>query len=105
MAETVSMEEMDVMDCQVPKDLRGLQGNLVPPVDPQGHKGRLELGGQLDHRELWDQLDQGVEGSSTPGGERAHVLTSQEQQWCTQGELEGPITGRWEVELTIYVCL
>ena len=51
-AETVSMEEMDAMDCQVPKDLRGLQGNLVPPVDPQGHKGRLELGGHLDRVEL-----------------------------------------------------
>ena len=88
MGGTVSLEEMDVMDCPVLKDL----------------KDRLELGGHLDHRGPWDQLDQGVEGPSTPGGGRVPVLMSLEQSWCMQEELEEVITHIVEVVLTISVC-
>ena len=89
MGETVSLEETDAMDCLVLKD----------------HKDSLELGGHLDHRGPWDQLDQGVEGSSTPGGERDPVLISLEQSWCMQEELEEVTTPTAVVELTTSVCL
>jgi hypothetical protein len=62
MVEMVIMEEMDVMDCLVLKDPKDLKGSLVQQVDPQDLQASQELGGQLDHKELLDHLDQGVEG-------------------------------------------
>ena len=44
---------------QGPKDL---EENLVQQVDLQDLKASQELGEQLDHKDLLDQLDQGVEG-------------------------------------------
>ena len=90
--EMVSLEEMDVMDCLVLKD----------------HKDSLELGGHLDHRGPWDQLDQGVEGSSTPGGERAPagaLMSLDRAGIYIQEELEEVTTPTVEVELTTSVCL
>ena len=62
MVKMVSMEETDVMECLVLKDHQDLQGNLVQQVDLQDLKASKELGEHLDHKELLDQLDQGVEG-------------------------------------------
>jgi hypothetical protein len=62
MAEMVSMEEMAVMDCLVLKDPKDLKENLVQQVDLQDLKASQELGEQLDHEDMLDQLDQGVEG-------------------------------------------
>ena len=62
MVEIVRMEEMDVMECLVLKDHLDLKGNLVQQVDLQDLKARQELGDHLDHKDLLDQLDQGVEG-------------------------------------------
>ena len=62
MVEMVNMEGMDVMKCPVLKDQQDLQGNLVQQVDLQDLKASQELGEHLDHKEMLDQLDQGVEG-------------------------------------------
>ena len=62
MVEMVSMEEMGMMEYLVLKDQQDLQGNLVQQVDLQDIKASQELGEHLDHKELLDQLDQGVEG-------------------------------------------
>ena len=62
MVEMVRMEEMDVMDCLVLEDPKGLKENLVQQVDLQDLKVSQELGEQLDNKDLLDQLDQGVEG-------------------------------------------
>ena len=62
MVEMVSVEEMDVMECLVLKDHQDLKENLVQQVDLQDLKASQELGEQLDHKDLLDQLDQGVEG-------------------------------------------
>ena len=50
MGEMDSMEETDVMDCLVLKDLWDLREILVLLVDPPDHEDSLELGGHLDHR-------------------------------------------------------
>ena len=62
MVEMVTLEEMAVMDCLVLKDPKDLKENLVQQVDLQDLKASQELGEQLDHKDLLDQLDQGVEG-------------------------------------------
>ena len=62
MVEMVNMEEMDVMECLVLKDHKDLQVNLVQQVDLQDLKASQGRGEHLDHEELLDQLDQGVEG-------------------------------------------
>ena len=89
MVEMVNMEEMDVMECLVLKDHKDLQVNLVQQVDLQDLKASQEQEEHLDHEELLDPLDQGVEGWPTPGGERAPVQMLQELSWCIQAELEG----------------
>ena len=61
MVEMVTLEEMAVMDCLVLKDPKDLKENLVQQVDLQDLKASQELGEQLDHKDLLDQLDQGVE--------------------------------------------
>ena len=62
MVEMVRMEEMAVMECLVLKDPKDLKESLVQQVDLQDLKVSQELGEQLDHKDLLDQLDQGVEG-------------------------------------------
>ena len=62
MVEMVIMEEMDVMECLVLKDCQDLEENLVQQVDLQDLKVSQGLGEQLDHKDLLDQLDKGVEG-------------------------------------------
>ena len=86
MVEMVSLEEMGVMECLVLKDHKDLEENLVQQVDLQDLKASQELEEQLDHKDLLDQLDQGVEGLSTPDGERVPVQTLQELSWCMQEE-------------------
>ena len=64
MVEMVSPEKMDVMDyleLKDPKDPKGIKENLVQ-MDLWDLKASQELGEQLDHKNLLDQLDQGVEG-------------------------------------------
>ena len=48
MVEMVTLEEMAVMDCLVPKDPKDLKENLVQQVDLQDLKASQELGEQLD---------------------------------------------------------
>ena len=62
MVEMVNMEEMGVMEYLVVKDHQDLQENLVQQVDLKDLKASQELGEHLDHKELLDQPDQGVEG-------------------------------------------
>ena len=59
MVEMVTLEEMAVMDCLMFKDPKE---NQVWQVDLQVLKTSQELGEQLDHKDMLDQLDRGVEG-------------------------------------------
>ena len=61
MVEMVRMEEMDVMEQLVFKDHQDPKGILVHQVDLEDFKVGQELWDQLDHKDLPDLLDLGVE--------------------------------------------